>query len=121
MRLATRRVERQTPEQLAAAHDYMDRLWYVWLAPPIRGLFAANGYELTAVLATLLICERDGILPGGYRLAPTADPAQRWVDVGLVEWFIAHEGMMRELVGCLRRNGCHGSYRKAGTERTYGF
>lgn len=55
MRLAPRRVERQTPEQLAAAHDYMDRLWYVWLSPPIRGLFAANGHELTAVLATLLI------------------------------------------------------------------
>lgn len=99
----------------------MSELWYVWLSPPIRGLFAANGNELTAVLATLLICERDGVLPNGYRLAPTSDPAQRWVDVGELEWLVAHEGMMRELVGCLRRNGCHGAYRKAGTERTYGF
>lgn len=112
---------RQTPEELAAAHDYLCELWWVHLTPPARGLFAAEGEELTNVLATLLICERDGILPGGYRLAPTTDPAQRWVDVGTCEWLVAHEGMMRELVGCLRRNGCHGSYRKAGTERRYEF
>lgn len=112
---------RQTPEELAAAHDYLCELWWVGLDPPIRGLFAAEGEELTNVLATLLICERDGVLPNGYRLAPTTDPAQRWVDVGTCEWLVAHEGMMRELVGCLRRNGCHGSYRKAGTERRYEF
>lgn len=112
---------RQTPEELAAAHDYLCELWWVHLTPPVRGLFAAEGEELTNVLATLLICERDGVLPNGYRLAPTTDPAQRWVDVGTCEWLVVHEGMMRELVGCLRRNGCHGSYRKAGTERRYEF
>lgn len=119
--MASKGMQRQTPEQLAAAHDYRSELWYVRLDPPIRGLFAAKGEELTNVLATLLICERDGILPGGWSLAPTQDPAQRWVDVGWCEWLVAHEGMMPSLVGCLRRNGCHGRYRKAGTERSYGF
>lgn len=41
--------------------------------------------------------------------------------MGWCEWLVVHEGMMPLLVGCLRRNGCHGSYRKAGTERSYGF
>lgn len=121
MRLAARRVGRQTPEQLAAAHDYMSELWYVWLVPPIRGMFAVSGHELTALLATLLICERCGVLPGGHTIAPTTDPALAWVELGGMEWLIAHEGMMRELMACLRRNGCHGSYRKAGTERVYEF
>lgn len=116
-----RATARQTPEELAAAHDYLCELWWVHLTPPARGLFAAEGDELTNVLATLLICERDGILPGGWSLAPTQDPAQRWLDVGWCEWLVAHEGMMPSLVGCLRRNGCHGRYRKAGQERSYGF
>ena len=119
--MGNRDYARVTPEQLAAEHDYLCELWRVRLDPPIRGLFAAEGEELTNVLATLLICRRDGILPGGWSLAPTQDPAQRWVDVGWCEWLVAHEGMMPSLVGCLRRNGCHGRYRKAGTERSYGF
>lgn len=109
------------PEQLAAEHDYMLELWYVWLSEPCRGLFVLRGHELTAVLATLLICERDGVLPRGHTVAPTTDPAQAWVELGGMEWLIAHEGMMRELMACLRRNGCHGSYRKSGEERRYDF
>lgn len=114
---------RQTPEQLAAEYDYRELLWYVWLSPPCRGLFALKGDELTAVIATLLICRRDGGLPGGYTIAPTTDPAQAWVDLGGagVEWLVAHEGMMRELMACVRRNGAHGAYRKAGERRRYEF
>lgn len=119
--MGTRGIARVTQEQLAAEHDYLCELWRVHLEPPIRGLFAAEGEELTTVLATLHICERDGALPGGWSLAPTQDPVQQWVDVGWCEWLVVHEGMMPSLVGCLRRNGCHGSYRKAGTERSYGF
>lgn len=119
--MASKGMQRQTPEQLAAAHDYMDRLWCVRLSEPCRGLFAERGHELTAVLATLLICERDGVTPRGHTVAPTTDPAQAWVDLGGVEWLIAHEGMMPQLMACLRRNGCHGAYRKAGEERRYDF
>ena len=79
---------RQTPEELAAAHDYLCELWWVHLTPPARGLFAAEGHELTAVIAALIVC---------------------------------HEGMMREVMACVRRNGLHGAYRKAGTERVYQF
>lgn len=120
--MASKGMQRQTPEQLAAEHDYRSELWYVRLSPPCRGLFALRGPELTAVLATLLICERDGILPGGHAIAPTTDLAQSYVGLGVgAEWLIAHEGMMRELMACVRRNGCHGAYRKAGTERRYEF
>ncbi len=120
--MASKGMQRQTPEQLAAAHDYRSELWYVRLSEPCRGLFAMRGHELTAVLATLLICERDGILPGGHTIAPTTDPAQSYVGLGVgAEWLIAHEGMMPQLMACVRRNGCHGAYRKVGTERRYEF
>ena len=119
--MTSRQPMRQTPEQLAAAHDYMLALWWVRLSPPCRGLFVARGNELTAVIATLLICERDGVLPG-HTIAPTTDPTQSYVGLGAgAEWLVAHEGMMRELMACIRRNGCHGAYRKAGTERRYEF
>ena len=120
--MASKGMQRQTPEELAAEHDYRGELWYVRLSPPCRGLFVAGGHELTAVLATLLICERDCVLPGGHTIAPTTDPAQSYVGLGAgAEWLVAHEGMMRELMRCIRRNGCHGAYRKAGTERRYEF
>ena len=120
--MASKGMQRQTPEQLAAEHDYMLALWYVRLSEPCRGLFVLRGPELTAVLATLLICERGGILPGGHTIAPTTDLARSYVGLGAgAEWLVAHEGMMRELMRCIRRNGCHGAYRKAGTERRYGF
>ncbi|WP_417571225.1 hypothetical protein [Parolsenella catena] len=113
---------RQTPEELAAAHDYLCELWWVHLTPPARGLFAAEGHELTAVIAALIVCARGGGLPNGYAVAPTTDPAQRWVDLGAgMEWLVCHEGMMREVMACVRRNGLHGAYRKAGTERVYQF
>ena len=38
-----------------------------------------------------------------------------------MEWLVCHEGMMREVMACVRRNGLHGAYRKAGTERVYQF
>ena len=38
-----------------------------------------------------------------------------------VEYLVLHDSRARLVLDCLKRNGCHGTRRKAGTKRVFEF
>ena len=87
-------------------------LWGIRLAPPAERLFCDLDGRMALVRALW------GMGAQGWRMRDTADEGTSLVELaGPTEWLVADEGDMRAIMACLRRNGCHGAYRKAGTEK----
>lgn len=91
-------------------------LWGVRLDGPAERLYCDLGGLMALVRALY------GMDAQGWRVLDTTDPDVMLVELGRpLEWIAAEESDMRALMACLRRNGMHGSYRKAGTEKEYRF
>ena len=87
----------------------------------LKQLACAEGDELCAVLAALMDMRDAGVL-AEYTYTPTRDMSMGLFDLGAgVEYLVLHDSRARLVLDCLKRNGCHGTCRKAGTDKTFEF
>lgn len=98
----------------------VQRLWAVRLDPPVEGIWAttpeAGGTaELFAVARTLYGMDRR------FSVSASDDPALVLVRTGPTELLVVEEDDMAPLMSAVRRTGAHGTYRKTGTDKEYGF
>ncbi len=85
-----------------------DRLW---VTTPESG----EGWTLCAIARTLYAMGRT------FEVAESTDPSQALVTFAPQEFLAVEESDMALVMREVRRSGCHGTYRKAGTEREYEF
>lgn len=97
-------------------------LWWVRLRPPVERLFCT-----LSQLATITEVDYGVSWTGvGSTHFPRTSPTDRdgiWCcefDAPL-ETLVVDEGIMRDWMAILRANGCHGRYRKSGTDTRYEF
>ena len=95
--------------------------WWVRFEAPCRELWATTpaagtDFELCAVARTLYAMGRT------FEAVPSSDARQALVRIFQPQEFLAVEQEdMRLVMASVRRSGCHGTYRKAGTDKEYRF
>ena len=110
-------------QQREVDREYHGHLWWVHLTKPtlLRQLACSKGDELCAVLAALMDMRDAGVLEE-YTYTPTRDMSMGLFDLGAgMEYLVLHDSRARLVLDCLKRNGCHGTRRKAGTKRVFEF
>ena len=82
----------------------------------------ANGWRLLLTVLAALMDMRDAGVLAEYTYTPTRDMSMGLFDLGAgVEYLVLHDSRARLVLDCLKRNGCHGTCRKAGTKRVFEF
>lgn len=110
-------------QQREVDREYHGHLWWVHLTKPtlLRQVACAKGDELCAVWMALMDMKSAGVL-AEYAYRPTQDPDMALFDLGAgVEMLVLHDSRARTVLDCLKKNGCHGTCRKAGTKRVFEF
>lgn len=110
-------------QQREVDREYHGHLWWVWLTKPalLRQIACAKGDELCAVWMALMDMKDAGAL-AEYAYKPTKDPDMALFDLSAgVEMLVLHDSRARTVLDCLKKNGCHGTCRKAGTKRVFEF
>lgn len=105
-----------------AARERMGRLepWWVKFDRPCGQLWvttpkAGEGWTLCAIARTLYAMGRR------FEISDSTDPAQALVRFEPQEFLAVEESDMALVMRSVRRSGCHGTYRKAGTDKEYEF
>lgn len=105
-----------------AEREWQGKLWWTRLSEPCRGLYVRDTEEHRDLVTLEAVCYGMGWNAPRHDVAPTTQEGVAYMAFpDLLEYLVAPEGFMRDIRHILRENNCHGTFRRAGEEKTYKF